>query len=441
VARSGAAHLNRFDRVISLRKVGVLFKRDNRSMRRSAAPIIALPAESVALNRRIYLELRSRISGGSIAVGSRLPSTRTLAADLNVSRNTALRAIEQLEADGWVESRPRSGIFAVFSNGAKVQSGEPANDEPPPVSFDPQRRAHDLFPWTVWARCVTKVAGAAARDGLTANPAGDPELRGEIAASICSLRGITADAAQIFIVSGIGDALRMTRAALSDTHAFAVDEPVLHQLSKHAAILTDSHTAERTPLRVTLASTRRGIDLGLRVEVDDLDHSLLKSVKAPAHRSAMPITILNFGGLLFEGCQLAVLIVPPNLADAFRAVALTTTSPCLLAQRTLFAFLAEGHFARHLRFYREQMAERRRAAGDVLKKAFGFTARDGTALRWPHLRLSAAQAAIMTAAGARLVPATDFDTSAHGEAMLGYAGHAPAQMAAMAADWRRLQIV
>ena len=45
----------------------------------------------------------------------RLPSSRTLAADLGIARNTASLAIDQLLADGWVEARSRSGTYVSAS--------------------------------------------------------------------------------------------------------------------------------------------------------------------------------------------------------------------------------------------------------------------------------------------------------------------------------------
>jgi len=59
------------------------------------------------LYRRIYHALKSDISTGRLAPQSRLPSTRALAADLRVSRNTVTLAYEQLIAEGYLLSRNR----------------------------------------------------------------------------------------------------------------------------------------------------------------------------------------------------------------------------------------------------------------------------------------------------------------------------------------------
>ncbi|MGA2549540.1 MAG: PLP-dependent aminotransferase family protein [Burkholderiaceae bacterium] len=71
---------------------------------------LAKPYE-LPLNRRIYELVRSAITGGMLSPGTRLPSSRDLARDLNVSRNTVVSAIDQLLAEGYVEARVGSGTY------------------------------------------------------------------------------------------------------------------------------------------------------------------------------------------------------------------------------------------------------------------------------------------------------------------------------------------
>ena len=59
----------------------------------------------------IYRALRASILGGTLKAGTRLPSTRTFAADLRVSRKTAEEAYAQLEREGFVERRTGSGTY------------------------------------------------------------------------------------------------------------------------------------------------------------------------------------------------------------------------------------------------------------------------------------------------------------------------------------------
>lgn len=71
---------------------------------------LALAPEG-ALGKRLYDVLQCAIQDGSIATGSRLPATRDLAKDLSVSRNTVLAAYEQLQSEGYLQTRTGSGTF------------------------------------------------------------------------------------------------------------------------------------------------------------------------------------------------------------------------------------------------------------------------------------------------------------------------------------------
>ena len=70
--------------------------------------LLDLPRSGGPLYRRIYLALKTSIRDGRLNPGARLPSTRTLAADLGVSRNSVMLAYEQLAAEGYVVNRDRS---------------------------------------------------------------------------------------------------------------------------------------------------------------------------------------------------------------------------------------------------------------------------------------------------------------------------------------------
>ena len=77
---------------------------------------------SAPLHRQLYAEIRGAVLSGRLAAGARLPSTRSLAADLGVSRNTVAGAFDQLMAEGYLEGKVGSGTF-VTDLGAKASGG------------------------------------------------------------------------------------------------------------------------------------------------------------------------------------------------------------------------------------------------------------------------------------------------------------------------------
>src|SRR5258705_521777 len=63
------------------------------------------------LQAQITAGLRDAIASGRVTARAKLPGTRTLAAQLGVSRTTAALAIDALIAEGYIVARPRSGVF------------------------------------------------------------------------------------------------------------------------------------------------------------------------------------------------------------------------------------------------------------------------------------------------------------------------------------------
>ena len=85
------------------------------------------------LYRRVYLALKTKIRAGGLGPAARVPSTRALARDLGVSRNTVMLAYEQLAAYGWVGEDLGDGLAWLVENPeaatARVQAGQPVVEE------------------------------------------------------------------------------------------------------------------------------------------------------------------------------------------------------------------------------------------------------------------------------------------------------------------------
>ena len=67
------------------------------------------PTQDVTLYQALYAHMRTAILSGELKAGMKLPSTRALAEELNISRNTVLNAYRQLLAEGYLEGREGSG--------------------------------------------------------------------------------------------------------------------------------------------------------------------------------------------------------------------------------------------------------------------------------------------------------------------------------------------
>ena len=221
------------------------------------------------LTRQLYEALRQRVLDGRLVSGTRLPATRDLAAALSISRNSVVRAYDQLYAEGFIESRVGDGTYVAQLPMAKklstkVSTGlstglspglstkwanlpEDLDDEVihsaglarikdhhlpqpplgPPRAFRVGVPAFDLFPFEVWA----KLNGAFWRKPdleqlCYGDPAGDGRLRGLIAAYLRSSRGMQCTAEQIVITSGAQQAISLCAQLLVEpVDGVAVENP------------------------------------------------------------------------------------------------------------------------------------------------------------------------------------------------------------------------
>ena len=207
------------------------------------------------LYRRIYHALKSGIRAGRLGPAARLPSTRALASDLGVSRNTVMLAYEQLVAEGYVVSRDRSttSVAGALAPRALPASSTPrANGQPrissyarrltknpampsgsyasrPGLRYDFRygRPAVDEFPREIWRRLLAARARRTAPDALGyASPAGHGPLREALCEYLTRARGLSCDAEQIVIVNGSQQGIDLTARVLLDPGDGAiVEEP------------------------------------------------------------------------------------------------------------------------------------------------------------------------------------------------------------------------
>lgn len=204
------------------------------------------------LHRQLYDGYRDAILEGRLRPGQRLPSTRTLASDLQISRIPVVTAFEQLVAEGYVESRVGAGSFVSSalpdhmraradqrpSNGAAPRGGPrriprerwPITEAPwleCSGAFRVGQPALDEFPAEVWTRLVARRARLLPRRQMTYGDAmGFGPLREVLADYLRTVRSMRCTAEQIMIVSGSQQALAVAgRALLEQGDEVWLEEP------------------------------------------------------------------------------------------------------------------------------------------------------------------------------------------------------------------------
>ncbi len=390
----------------------------------------ATPAAAIALNRRqpayreIYERFRQAILGGSLGLGARLPSARSLAAQLGLARGTVDAAYGLLANEGYVVTRGAAGT--VVDPGLDRRALQALRPRPPeraapaiasPALPDRVRPfqmglpALDAFPRKTWARIVARHGRAVPSEYLPEG-AGLLRLRQEIATYLGVARGITTTAENILVTAGFQGALGliahtllrrgervwleepgyfMTRRGVIaagsrpayvpvDGEGIVVRDGIRRAPAARLAVVTPSH---QSPLGVTLSLARRlellawaGRARAWIVE-DDYDGEFrYRGPPLPAlkslDRDGRVLYVGTFSKVLLPSLRLGYLVVPDGEIARFTDIARhLAPAPALLPQAAAADFIAEGHFAVHIRRMRALYAERRAALAAALGRRFG----------------------------------------------------------------------
>lgn len=388
------------------------------------------------LHRQIYERYRHAIEQGLVKPGERIASARNLAAELGVARGTVEAAYSQLVGEGYLLPRGQAGTVVAHLHALKpappARAAVPATTLPAlasPPPFQLGIPALDAFPRKLWARLAARCARAAAAPELFyGNPAGHPALRQAIAAYLLVSRGVACAPQQVFVTAGHrmsmgliartlfkpGDAVWFedpgyvpAREVLQGAGARIVPVPVdsegllvaygVRKAPKaRAAVVTPSHQA---PLGVSLSLPRRlellqwAARANAWVIEDDYDGEYrYRGPPLPALKSLdaadRVIYAGSFSKVLYPGLALSYVVVPERLAGEFAAACRRISNgPPNLTQAIVAAFLAEGHFPRHLKKMRLLYAQRRTLLADALRKSFGDAIRIDLTAGGMHLIL------------------------------------------------------
>ena len=164
--------------------------------------------------------LRDAVRGGRLAPGTALPSSRALALDLGIARNTIAEAYGQLVAEGWLAARHGSGTWVA------ERAGPPPPRTPPAAQragrgarYDLRPGAPDLslFPRQAWLAAARRaLAAAPARDLGYADPRGLEVLRVAIAEYVARARGVITAPDRIVVCAGFAQGLELLCEMLRD---------------------------------------------------------------------------------------------------------------------------------------------------------------------------------------------------------------------------------
>ncbi len=410
---------------------------------------IALPPRgSRQLLRGLHGQLKAAILDGRLRSGIRLPATRTLAAALEISRNTAVAAYDLLLSEGYLVGRPGAGTYVadVLSRQTrpKAPPGVPATDRRlaafwrqsgqaeamgprAPFAFDFRLGLPDstVFPFHIWRRLSARALRAFSRLPAAYGEAqGRPDLREAIARHVSFTRAVASGAEDIVVTSGAQQAFDLLsrilltagrtvvaveepgypplRAAFAASGAEVIGIPVdsegliVDHLPARARVIcvTPSH---QFPLGTAMSQRRRASLLGFArangavVIEDDYDGEFrfggrpLDALQT-LDRAQSVFYVGTFSKSLFPALRLGFVVAPLWARGALIAARqIGDWHSMVLAQDTLAAFIQEGHLARHVRKMRRVYGRRRAILLEALSRHCGDRLQPIPAIAGLHL--------------------------------------------------------
>ncbi|MBQ0891062.1 PLP-dependent aminotransferase family protein [Streptomyces sp. RM72] len=352
------------------------------------------------LRRGLTDALREAVRTGRLGPGTRLPSSRVLAADLGIARNTVADAYADLVAEGWLTARQGSGTRVaerVAAAPSRTSARRPGGHARPAYDLRPGTPDLASFPRTAWLRAARRAVTAAPHDALGyGDGRGRSELRAALAGYLARVRGVRADPGTLVVCGGVAHGLVVLAGALRarGVHTVAVESYGLHV---HRDLLT------RAGLRtVPLPVDDRGADTGALTDEGAVlltpAHQFPTGVPLhPDRRAAAVAWAHRTGGLILEddydgefrydrqsvgalqgldpdrvvylgtaskslapGLRLGWMALPPSLVGDVMDDPVSRT-PGVLDQLTLAQFLDSGDYDRHVRSARLRYRRRRDA--------------------------------------------------------------------------------
>lgn len=377
----------------------------------------------LSLTRQICDQFRKMIENGNLKCGERLPSTRQMSRELNVSRNVTLEVYEQLSAEGYLESRVGSGTYVAGNINRKSNNGINAtvHDHRGKIAHSKQKGADliyfasgipdlKLFPGKIWSKYI-KEAFLEEDQSLYSygNISGDIRLRRVLTDYLFRLKGIQCTLEQILIVSGSSEGFILMAKVLSDTYnSVFVEEPTVNFIKnifldqgytikpvnvdddginteelekeeeRNLAIITPSHQFPTGSI-LTIQKRQRLIEFAERTDSflveDDYDSEFrLKGIPIPPLQVLNPSRVIYVGTFsknCYPGLRLGFLVVPVQLLNKFMEVKrrLNMYTPTI-KQRAMAGFIAEGHLERHIYTMKKTYKKRRELLHSLLVERF-----------------------------------------------------------------------
>ncbi len=382
---------------------------------------LVLPSGNSAKQHKLFHAIREKIVQQLWPKSGKLPSTRKLAEELNLSRNTVIAAYEQLVDEGYIESRTGSGFYVSLELPDHYIPANPIR-RPKPVqnskinvndAFAPGVPDLQLFPISKWQKLIDAHAGRVTLLG-NQNIQGSIELRNALSDYLATSRSVNCSPQQIIITSGAQQALSIAlMAILKPNQSVLIENPGYTQTRKIVDLLgfdfepVQVNENQGIELQTVLKSQAKALYItpsnqypmgaALNTEQrlkliewakrnkswiieDDYDsefqfahrpYTSMQGLSAQISQQSQVLYVGSFSKVMFNSLRIGYLVVPEHLVQQCLVIkdALTGDSPAH-TQAALADFILEGHLLRHIRKMRKLYKQKHQVITKAIDQHF-----------------------------------------------------------------------
>ena len=376
---------------------------------------------SKSLYVQIYEYIKKDLLDGRIEPGSRLPSIRNMAKLLGVSVTTVRMAYDQLLVEGYLESKPQSGFYAMQGSSGEHghESGAHSDSKSQPVTvmqvseqsgsmmYDPES-----FDFVKWKKCMASVLNDTPELLLSeGDRQGEPALRSEIAAYLYKSRGVICEPDQVVVSAGtqqlVNHIARILKAI--GINYVCTEEPGYMPVRStfldwgfglsSIPVKKDGIEIEKLPVNIRTAvyvspqnqfPTGAVMPIGRRHQIldwaesndsiiieDDYDSELRYfGMPVPALQGLdggrRVVYIGSFSSTLFPAVRISYMVLPGNMASVYEKMKMNYDQTCSKTEQlTLALFMQRGYYATNLKKIRNLYSHKLKETLDAVREYGG----------------------------------------------------------------------
>ncbi len=371
----------------------------------------------IPLYIQLYNYIISEIKNGKIIENEKLPSKKALAAHLNISKTTIENAYEVLLSEGYIKSIPRSGYYVlkydppiVFNNEINSSTITENKKQLPNYKYRFLTNSVDTknFPFSTWAKISKNVMYNNPDLLYIGENCGDELLRKELIKYLHEYRGVISSPNNIIIGAGTEYLLDILCQLLGKKSIFALENPCyinnykilrdndkkiipisvdnngiilseLENTNANIAYVTPSHqfpTGSSMPIGRRTALLNWAATSDKYIIEDDYDSEFRYTGRPiPAlqglDQNNKVIYIGTLSRSIAPSIRIAYLILPDKLMQKYKNnFNYRSSTVSRFEQHTLYNFMANGHFARHLNKIRNIYKQKKEFLVKLFKEHF-----------------------------------------------------------------------